>query len=321
MLSTNQYDNIPYPIERTPYHLTPEQVQFFDDNGYLILRNWIPQDLLNRLRDAADDWIRQGHEYEGQQNNDDPDYDDFRFADRPNGRVMFRVNYLHNKGQSASLELLGSPQVLAVAESLCGRNFVPTYESMVFKQEKDGAPIIWHQDAVHPRIYRIFNYDIYLDESLEDNGALRVLPKTQRHKQDFCKLEEKYGWNPPDVEVVEMQPGDVLLHDVMVAHGSPEVEGKSLRRTLYYEFRAAEQILNEGPWDAEWVDRRLRLVPIGLEAHKKAYPSEPQFDWTIEEKYKPDFTEDREQELKIAHLVHTSPAFCSAGDVPEKTEA
>jgi ectoine hydroxylase-related dioxygenase (phytanoyl-CoA dioxygenase family) len=314
MLNT-RFDNIPYAAERTPYHLTPEQVEFFDTNGYLILRNWIPADLLKRLQDAGNAWIQQGWEFQGESHNTDPDYDDFRFVDRPTGRVMFRVNYLHNKGQSASLELLGCPQVLAVAESLCGRNFVPTYESMVFKEEKDGAPIIWHQDAVHPRNYRIFNYDIYLDESSADGGALRVLAKTQHQKQDFCQLEKEYGWNPPNVVVVEMQPGDVLLHDVMVAHGSPEVEGKARRRTLYYEFRAAEQILAEGPWDQEWVDRRLRLVPVGLDAYEKAFPQADQFAWTITDEYRPNFSDNREQELKIAHLVHTPSAFCSAGSV------
>ncbi|MEQ8675479.1 MAG: phytanoyl-CoA dioxygenase family protein [Aggregatilineales bacterium] len=317
---SHQYDNVLYPTERTAYHLTPDQVEFYDTNGYLILRNWIPQDLLQRLRIAADDWIQQGQSFQGQLNTEDPDYDDFRFVDRPHGRVMFRVNYLHNKQQSASLELLGSPQMLAVAESLCGINFVPTYESMVFKQENDGAPIIWHQDAVHPRNYRIFNYDVYLDNSVADNGALRVLPKTQTHKQDFCKIEEKYGWQPPNVVVVEMQAGDVLLHDVMVAHGSPEVEGKSLRRTLYYEFRSAEQILEEGPWDPIWVDRRLRLLPISLDAHKKAFPNKSQFEWNIHDQYQPDFSHNREEELRIVHLVHTSPAFCSAGDVPKKSE-
>jgi ectoine hydroxylase-related dioxygenase (phytanoyl-CoA dioxygenase family) len=315
---TALYGNVPSPLVRTPYHLTPEQIEFFDTNGYLILRNWIPAELLKRLQDAGDDWIRQGWEYQGAGDSADPDYDDFRFVDRPSGRVMFRVNYLHNKNQSASLELLGSPQVLAVAESLCGRNFVPTYESMVFKEEKDGAPILWHQDAIHPRNYRIFNYDIYLDPSLADNGALRVLAKTQGHKQDFCKLEEEYGWNPPNVVVVEMQPGDVLLHDVMVAHGSPEVEGKARRRTLYYEFRAAEQIMAEGPWDAEWVDRRLRLMPIALDAYERAFPQAEQFAWMIDDTYRPDFGGDREQELKVVHLVHTSPAFCSAGDSPGK---
>ncbi len=66
--------------------------------------------------------------------------------------------------------MLGAPQVLAVAESLCGRNFVPTYESMVFKQEGDGEKIRWHQDAVHPRNHRIFNYDLYLDASRKGAG-------------------------------------------------------------------------------------------------------------------------------------------------------
>src|SRR5215470_14845991 len=107
---------------------------------------------------------------------------------------MFRVNYLHNKGQTASLELLGSPQVLAVAESLCGSNFVPTYESMVFKQAGDGEAIHWHQDAVHPRTWRIFNYDLYLDASTKDGGALKVLPGTNLYKHDVCKVEETYGW-------------------------------------------------------------------------------------------------------------------------------
>src|SRR5579875_4108692 len=92
-----------------------------------------------------------------------PLYGDYVFAHRSQGPVMYRVNYLHNKGQAASLELLGSPYVLAVAESLCGPNLVPTYESMVFKEENDGEAIKWHQDAVHPRKYRISNYDLYLD--------------------------------------------------------------------------------------------------------------------------------------------------------------
>src|SRR5581483_2225229 len=141
-------------------------------NGYLVLRQLIPPDLLQKLQEAGEAWIQAGlHASE-----DDPHYPDYMFAQRPNGRVMFRVNYLHNKGQAPSLELLGCPQVLAVAESLCGPNFVPTYESMVFKQENDGAAIRWHQDAVHPRSHRIFNFDLYLDASRADGGALNVIP-------------------------------------------------------------------------------------------------------------------------------------------------
>ena len=67
------------------HHLTAEQLAFYDDNGYLLLRNWIPQDLLKRLQEAAENWIEKGlHASE-----DDPDFDDYRFAQRPavSGRI------------------------------------------------------------------------------------------------------------------------------------------------------------------------------------------------------------------------------------------
>lgn len=299
---------------RSRYHLTDEQIRFFDENGYLVLRKWIPDDLLARLQEAAAAWIETGlHAGE-----DDPNASDYVFAQRPDGRVMFRVNYVHNKGQSASLELLGSPCVLAVAESLGGPNFVPTYESLVFKQKGDGAAIHWHQDAVHPRKYRIFNYDVYLDHSRADGGALRVLPKSQLQRQDICAVKDQWEWNPPGVVTVEMEPGDVLLHDVMIVHGSQKVEGKDLRRTIYYEFRAAEEILEEGPWDREWIDRRLRLLPVALKRHQQMYPNAEQFDWRISDEFRPDNSGDEEQELKIAHIVHTQGTFCSAGDAGRK---
>src|SRR6185369_7668913 len=108
----------PYPppvAPRTPYHLTPEQIQFFDDNGYLLLRQWIPPRLLERARAAADAWIEHGL----RATPDDPVFKDFGWKQDPNGRVFYNVGYLHNMGEPASLELLGSPQVLAVAESMC----------------------------------------------------------------------------------------------------------------------------------------------------------------------------------------------------------
>ncbi len=301
--------------KRSPYHLIQEQLRFFDENGYLILRHWIPDALLARLQEAGDGWIRQGWQIEtNSQGRIRLDAGDFRFAERPGGKVMYRVDYLHNKGYSASLELLGCPQVLAVAESMGGVNFVPTYESMVFKQEGDGEKIAWHQDAIHPRNYRIYNMDIYLDPSRSGAGALRVIPGTQTKKQNFCNITEPYGWEIPESIEVEMAPGDVLLHDVMVAHGSPATVGKALRRTVYYEFRAAEEILEDGPWDREWIDRRLRLIPIALRAYRSAFPGADEYQWKISDEFRPLVSVDTEVELKIAHLVHMNGSYCSAGD-------
>ena len=299
------------PAAISAYHLSAEQVQFFDAHGYLILRNWVPQDLLARLQDAGAAWIASGQDIA----EDTPHARDYKFAQRPHGRVMYSVSYLHDKGQAASLELLGSPQVLAVAESLCGPNFVPTYESMVFKQTGDGAAVPWHQDAVHPHAHhRIFNFDLYLDPSHIGGGALRVIPDTQAHRQDICTITDTYGWDHPDAVHVEMEPGDVLLHDVMVVHGSERVEGKALRRTIYYEFRAAEEIVEDGPWDRAWIDRRMRLVPLALRRHAERYPDAPQFAWEPTPKFRPLISGDEATELRVAHGVKSNGTFCSAGD-------
>jgi ectoine hydroxylase-related dioxygenase (phytanoyl-CoA dioxygenase family) len=291
---------------RTDYHLTPEQLRFYDENGYLVLRNWVTGELLERLQAAGDRWIEMGQQH--------PEERDFLYANREVGKVMWRVDYVHNKQESASLELLGSPQVLAVAESMCGPNFVPTYESMVFKQEGDGEAVPWHQDAVQPRVHRIFNYDLYLDSSKAGGGALRVIPGSQIQKQDICGITDTFGWDHPDAIVVEMEPGDVLLHDVMVVHGSERAQGYALRRTIYYEFRAAEEIVEDGPWDREWIDRRMRLLPLGLEAYAKQFPDQPQYAWSPADEFRPVPLADRDAELRIVHEVHMAGSWCSAGD-------
>ncbi|MGW0719765.1 phytanoyl-CoA dioxygenase family protein [Streptomyces sp. NPDC002778] len=296
----------------SPFHLTSEEVAFFDENGYLVLRGRVRGDMLRRLQRAADYWIAAG---DGPMRHSE----DYHFADRPSGRVLFRVDYVHAKGDAASLELLGSPEVLGIAESLAGPNFVPTYESLVFKNEGDGAPVPWHQDAVHPRDHRIFNVDVYLDASRDGEGALRVVPGSQRRKADVCELTERHGWDIPGAVTVEMEPGDVLIHDVMLVHGSEPVQGNRLRRTLYYEFRAAEQILEQGPWDAAWIDARLRLLPLALRQYQAAHPGGSGFVWRIEESLRPRPLGDQETELRLVHDVHTPGSFCSAGDVPERT--
>ena len=289
-----------------------------------MLRRWIAGELLGRLQAAGDRWIARGEELRARQLARELDgeeletADDLAFAKRKNGEVFFRVNYVHNKGEAASLELLGSPQVLAVAESLCGADFVPTYESMVFKKAGDGEKIPWHQDAVHSRKHRVFNFDLYLDPSKIGGGALRVVPRSQKVIQDACAVAEQYGWDLPGVIQVELEPGDVLLHDVMVLHGSERTLGSKLRRTIYYEFRSAEQILDEGPWNAEWIERRLRLVPVALRRYAARYPQAETFDWQISPEFRPVPGGDDETELKVAHVWHSPGAYCSATSAPRE---
>ncbi|HTY73867.1 MAG TPA: phytanoyl-CoA dioxygenase family protein [Actinomycetes bacterium] len=292
---------------RSPWSLTEDQVAFFDDQGYLVLKQRVPVGLIGRLQRASQRWMADGL---------DPHRDrpgDWLFASRPSGQVMYRVDYLHDKGERASLELLGSPAILGIAESLAGPDFVPTYESMVFKSAGDGAPIPWHQDAVHSRAHRIFNIDVYLDASVSGQGALRVVPGSQHQRIDACALVERHGWDVPGAIEVELEPGDVLVHDDMIIHGSPPAVANELRRTIYLEFRSFHCIVEDGPWTPEWARTRMRLVPLALAEHAAWAGTEDRYVWRVSDHLRPEPLRDADAELRVVHEVHTPGKWCSPG--------
>jgi hypothetical protein len=295
------------PTERGGGLLTPAQVDQFDRDGYLVLRQRIDAGLLARLQAASERWMADGIA-QGPQGGTD-----WLFADRPTGTSMWRVDYIHDKGEPASLELLGSRAVLGIAEALAGPDFVPTYESMVMKAEGDGAPVPWHQDAVHARRHRLFNVDVYLDDSCSGAGALHVIPGSQMRRTDACALAETHGWNLPGAIEVELEAGDVLVHDDMVVHGSPPASGNALRRTIYLEFRPAQSILEDGPWTSEWMDARLRLIPLALAERATWTGPGERFDWRIAPGLRPVVSDDVAAELRVVHTAHTPGEWCSAG--------
>lgn len=287
--------------------LSPEEVAQFDRDGYLVLKQRIDPDLLARLQVASQRWMADGLAQGPRKGGD------WLFADRPTGKAMWRVDYIHDKGEPASLELLGSRAVLGIAESLAGPDFVPAYESMVMKSAGDGAPVPWHQDAVHPRRHRLFNVDVYLDDSRTGAGALHVIPGSQGRRTDACALAETYGWELPGAIEVELDAGDVLVHDDMVVHGSPPASGSALRRTIYLEFRPAQSILEDGPWTPEWMKARLRLIPLALTERALWVGPDQQFEWRIAPELRPMVSDDVEAELRVVHTAHTPGEWCSAG--------
>ena len=287
--------------------LTEEQVAQFDRDGYLLLKQRIDRELLERLRTASARWIADGASAGPQPGSD------WLFADRPSGRVLWRVDYIHDKGEPASLELLGSRAVLGIAESLAGPDFVPTYESLVVKASGDGAPVPWHQDAVHARRHRLFNVDVYLDDSRRGAGALHVIPGSQGQRTDACALADTYGWQLPGAIEVEVEAGDVLVHDDMIVHGAPPTSGAAMRRTIYFEFRPARSIVEDGPWTREWMQARLRLVPLALAERARWVGPDDRFTWHVAEDLRPEVSDDVAAELRVVHQVHTPGEWCSAG--------
>ena len=110
----------------------------------------------------------------------DPDYQ-YKRHEETGREVPFRVEYVVDK-LPACRALLGHPFVLRSVEALQGRDFVPTWDSMVWKLAGAGAAIEWHRDAGTDQCdpgLPIFNVDFYLDAA-DATNCLWAIPGSQR---------------------------------------------------------------------------------------------------------------------------------------------
>src|SRR5947207_4250628 len=142
--------------------ITDEQARFFRDNGLLVIRNVLRGAELKAMQDATSPLVRRAAEEKPK----DPDYF-YKKHEITGQQVPFRVEYVIEKTAPAKA-LLGHPFILRSVEKVQGRNFIPTWDSMVFKMEGAGVAIPWHRDSGTGNgadRCDIFNVDFYLDGS------------------------------------------------------------------------------------------------------------------------------------------------------------
>jgi phytanoyl-CoA hydroxylase len=247
--------------------ITDEQAQFFIDNGFLIIRNVIQGDELRLLQDQNFDLVEKG--IAGVVN--DPD---FLYRIRNDGeRVYWRTEFVIDK-QDANKVLLGHPFILRTVEKLQGNNFIATWDSLVVKVPNNAASVPWHRDAAVPfgctDPRPIFNVDFYLD-SADEKSCLWVIPGSNHWDAEASQLRcSQQGFDFEGAVPVPMNPGDVILHNIQLLHGSPEGDGNALRRTIYYEFRPGEVEFEFGPHTLEYLTLKQQVLLACIERRKQA---------------------------------------------------
>jgi phytanoyl-CoA hydroxylase len=255
--------------------ITDEEIQFFDDNGYVICRNVLHQEELDHFRAESkrliDEVVGGGP------------------ADKMCGRgpegIPYYLNYLHANPNSFSLRLLAHPFIGDLLTRMVGPDFIPCYESLVFKLPGHGSSVPWHRDGgLSQGDERIFNIDIYPDRSTVANSCVWVIPGSHKWEQERAMEmigRAKETFELPGAVPAEMEPGDVLLHHTKVLHGSTENRSNELRRVVYFDNRAARWIRQYRWFDPSVIDKRCRLFQYALNQRKtNPYPSDDeQFEY------------------------------------------
>jgi hypothetical protein len=250
------------------HFLSERQKAEFDKQGFIALRGRIPPPLLQQLQTAASDLIAMLSR---------PGVDQTRVTLNRNGERFHigRINNIFSFPKPEFLLLLGCPQLFEAAESLCGKNPLPIYESVMIHHLESHSYTAMHQDMIHDRASRIATFGIYLDDATPGDGSVRVIPGSHVQRHDLNKFEELRRNNNWKFHELEAKAGDLLIHDVMIIHDAPRLAKRTTRRTVYFEFRSLEHLLNNPTFSEAWIERCQETTRIARSKYELFLQGKP----------------------------------------------
>jgi ectoine hydroxylase-related dioxygenase (phytanoyl-CoA dioxygenase family) len=213
----------------------------WEENGYLAVDNVLTGDELQRLRAAADALPGRAEHLE-----ESTDRFILQTFGAEDSRVVQQVAEPHELGGDW-MALARHPRILDVVTKLIGPDIQLYYSMMMMKPAAQGAPAPWHQDLAffpHDQASLIAG-QVYLDDSTEHNGCIRVVPGSHRlgllnHYEDGVFTGIVQGdtseYDRREV-VVPMAAGGMLLWHCMTLHSSHPNTSAHGRRAIVFEYK------------------------------------------------------------------------------------
>ena len=196
--------------------LSDAEVEAYHRDGQITPRHRLPADLLGRMSTHIEALIA-----------GNPDVRPEQLA----GAHIPRNADTSVRGVDALLECATHPDILDMVEQVLGPDLILWGSQVFSKPPGDGMAIPWHQDGQYWPIRPLRNVTVWvaIDAATVANGCLRVVPGTHRagllphDATDDPDLALNQGLRDVDearAYDVELEPGQVSLHDVMLIHGS-----------------------------------------------------------------------------------------------------
>ena len=225
--------------------LTPDQVDAYRRDGYLVVHDVLDAVELARLRGAVDALLA------GARGLADHtalyDLEDTHTPETPRVRRL----KLPHRHHPAFVELIRSPKLLALLTPLLGPSVRMQTSKLNLKSAGYGAPVEWHQDwAFYPHTNDdVLAVGVLLDDFAPDNGPMMVMPGTHRgpifdhhHAGVFVGAMDptRTGLDLSKAVPLLARAGSVTLHHARLVHGSATNTSGRPRNFLLYEAMAAD---------------------------------------------------------------------------------
>lgn len=214
--------------------LDSSDIQFYRDNGYLVVKNLFNDEMIFKGLSAIDEILSRSDADENSEK-------------EPKDNAIVRRIWSPTKKHMAFVELAEDKQLLDIVQHLIGENIVFHYSKLNMKGPKVGSLVEWHQDFSY---YPHTNSDlltalIFLDDATIENGCLQVVPGSHKHGLLSHNIDDFFrgkiqGVNENDAIYIEAEAGDVLFLHCLTMHASAVNTSSIPRRTFLPAYRSAD---------------------------------------------------------------------------------
>jgi ectoine hydroxylase-related dioxygenase (phytanoyl-CoA dioxygenase family) len=266
--------------------LTEEQVAHYRTEGYLVVNSVLNAEELAELDNTINELTTRalsGEDLSQILELEPEEVDGQRVA-----RRIYNPFDQHESFRNAAT----SPCMLDRIESLIGPNFNLQHSKLNMKPARVGSVVEWHQDLTY---FPHTNDDlvttlVYLDDATEENGCLQVLPRHHHHYFNHFDTDGRFtGMISEDLSdgrfgrpvSLPAPAGSVIFMHCITPHSSLPNRSSQSRRTLIFEYRAADAFpIWYGPMTATAEDkyRPLRGHPARFARFGGPAPVIPQAD-------------------------------------------
>jgi non-heme Fe2+,alpha-ketoglutarate-dependent halogenase len=237
--------------------LSPEQRQFYEQNGYLY-----PLRVFNDSETAA--FRRQFDQYT------DQNKDRLSKLIPRERRAVYGLTHLMLPWV---YEMVSHPRVLDAVEGAIGPNLLVWGSDWFVKFPGDAAFISWHQDGAYwglnpPKVATAW---IALSPSTMESGCMQVMPgtqKTQLPQRETYALDNALSRgqeialevDESKAVALQLEPGEMSLHHIGIAHGSEANHAGYARIGIAVRYIAPE-VVQKG------VERQIVQLVRGKDEH------------------------------------------------------
>ncbi len=223
--------------------LSQKDILFFQENGFLVIRDFIEEKELEKYRLIYNDFISGKIDVGANRR-------DLKGANGKNKKEGITQIMVPSRYLSELLESEYYRKITTVAQQLLGDDLKIDFDMLINKLPYSDSPTPWHQDCaywVDMPDKRAVSAWMPLDEATLDNGCMWYVPKS--HLQPIRKHEStaKNGaltcdGNESEGVAIELKPGSVVLHHGATLHYSRGNTTNTQRRAMIVNLRPQSMI-------------------------------------------------------------------------------